>query len=148
MALEVGHRTRPDRGRLEIGCAADDRDARGSPSSAAASGDSGASTSVAPIRSGSWDRSMPASASSSGAYAMRDRSRLSVSQCITIESNVAAARPVSLRLSQSFGSRYFQVARDVGSLGLQPEDVGDRILARSAGAPPVSRMKVRNFRGS
>ena len=39
------------------------------------------------------------------------RSRLSVSQWTTIESNVAAARPVNLRLSQSLGSRYFHVAR-------------------------------------
>ena len=66
--------------------------------------------------------------------AMRDGSRLSVSQCRTIESYVATARPVSLRFSQSFGSRYFHVARgDVGALGLQPEDVRDRVLARVRG---------------
>ena len=60
------------------------------------------------------------------------RSRLSVSQCRTIESYVAAATPVSLKFNQSFGSRYFHVARATsGLVFLQPQDVRDRILARA-----------------
>ena len=141
MALEVAHRARTDRGGLEIGRAADHRDAGRQPELGRGTGRQrrehvGGADQIGQLR----PRRFRPSASSSGAYAMRAGSRLSVSQCITIESNVAAARPVSLRLSQSFGSRYFHVARgDVGPLGLEPEDVRDRVLARvrrrAAGEP-------------
>ena len=151
VTFEVAHRARADRGRLDIGRAADDRDARpASPSSAATSRCSSPMTVVAGTRSGSWARSTRRRARAARRRSRRaSRSRLSVTQCSTIESKVAAATPVSLKFSQSFGSRYFHVARAIsGSCSCSQRMCAIGSLPDRDGAPPVSRIQRRSLRGS
>ena len=81
------------------------------PSARAASALSGPSTDAAGTSSGSFSRWSPVIRSRRSSYRTRVSSRLSVTQCRVMESYEAAKRPVSRRLSQSFGSRNLYVFR-------------------------------------
>lgn len=80
---------------------------------------------------------------------MRSVSRLSVSQCRTIESYVATARPDNLKFNQSFGSRYSAVsAATAGRFSKNQRMWPNGSLPLNDGTPPVSWIHLRSLRGS